>query len=495
MKNTKYNIILLIVLMGLSFDSCEILEPENSNTFNIEDVESFVTYAEGVLLSAYNNIPRSHTNFSLSYACDDAVTNDQGHSVKTTVDGGWTSNTNPFDTWNNSYESILYINTFLEEMSDVEWWWKDKTTNAFYAQRLRGEAYGLRAVYYFNLLQAHAGMGTNGEMLGVPIVDHVLDANNPDDYEIPRSTFNQLVQFILTDCDSAISNLPDRYENSGTYTYDEAMGMQYTNRINGLAVRLIKAKTLLYAASPAYSDGTYTYQRAAEAAAAIMNLNDGLGNVNFANHNHLQFYNNDNVVGDKNLHPEVFWYSAKSTSNSWEEDNYLPSLYGEGRTDPTQELVNAFPMLDGTPVTNAKINSSDPYSGRDPRLSLNILYNGATINIGNIININTQAGSQDAVGSSDPNTTLTGYYLRKFMNVANVNLDPSVNSEGAAERPTRYRPIPSRSSPISTNGIESGHRSLEKRRSHPNGIRWSHGGYRFSQSNDRGLTVVTQSIA
>ncbi|MFC2116385.1 RagB/SusD family nutrient uptake outer membrane protein [Bacteroidota bacterium] len=430
MKNTKYIILITLVLTGLSFYSCEsLLETEDSNTYDINDIKSSVTFAEGVLLTAYNILPRSHNNFPLSNGSDDAVTNDQGNSVKSVIAGGWTSISNPFSTWNAAYEGILYINTFLEEMTDVEWWWKDPSIDSLYAQRLMGEAYGLRAWYYFAILQAHAGLGTNGEMLGVPIVDHVLDAGNPDDYEIPRSTFNQLVQFIVSDCDKAIANLPDRYENTGTYTYDEALGEQYTNRINGLAVRLIKTKTLLYAASPAYSDGTYTNQQAAEAAAAIMDLNNGLANVNIANQDHLKFYNN-NTVATNNLHPEVFWYTYLVTANSWEVNNYPPSLYGNGRTNPTQDLVNAFPMVNGTPVTDEKLNSSNPYSGRDPRLSMYILYNGATIPSGVI---NTKGGSQDAKGSSDPNTTLTGYYLRKFMNVDNVNLDPSVNSSG-----TRY---------------------------------------------------------
>ncbi len=201
-------------------------------------------------------------------------------------------------------------------------------------------------------------------------------------------------------------------------------GEQYTNRINGLSVRLIKAKTILYAASPAFSDGTFSYLQAAWEAAALMDLNNGLAGVDSANHGNLQFYNNEDVAKN-NLHPEVLWYSSRTSDNDWEENNYPPSSYGKGRTNPTQDLVNAFPMLDGTPVTEAKINSSDPYSGRDPRLSLYILYNGATIDhSGDTLIINTGAGSQDANGSSDQNTTSTGYYLRKFMNVTNVNLEP-----------------------------------------------------------------------
>lgn len=420
----------LFVLVGLTLDSCEVLEPEPSNFYDIEDVKSYVHYAEGILLSAYNNLPSNHNTFPLSYGCDEAVTNDQSNSVKIAVAGGWTSNSNSFSTWNNAYESILYINTFLEEMDDVEWFWSDTTISENYKQRMMGEAYGLRAWYYFSLLQAHAGLGTNGEILGVPIIDHVLDAGNKDDYEVPRSTFNQLVQFIITDCDSAISKLPKRFLRTGTFEQDEARGDQYTNRINGLSVRMIKTKTILYASSPAYSDGTYTYQQAASEAAAIMDLNKGLTNVNVGNQDHLEFYNNEDVAKD-NQHPEVIWYSSRVSDNDWEADNYPPSLYGKGNTNPSQNLVNAFPMLDGTPVTDEKINSADPYSGRDPRLSRYILYNGATfVSTEGAVSINTKAGSQDAKGSSDPNTTLTGYYLRKFMNLTNVNLDPAINSNG-----------------------------------------------------------------
>jgi hypothetical protein len=429
----KYSILALLVLSGILLTYCDVLEPETSNLYDISDVTSYVTHAEGVLLTAYNNLPESHSDFPLSYGSDDAVTNDKSNEIKTIVAGGWTSYLNPFSTWKNSYESILYINTFLKEMQEVQWLWNNAELSAGYTERLRGEAYGLRAWYYFSLLQAHAGLSVNGEMLGVPIVDHVLDAKNAGDFQVPRSSFDQLVQFILTDCDSAIKYLPDRYQNIRDYNHDEVLGEQYTNRINGLSVRLIKAKTLLYAASPAFSDGTITYLQAAEEAATLMDLNNGLSYVDFANHENLQFYNNEDVAND-NLHPEVLWYSSRTSDNDWEENNYPPSMYGRGRTNPTQDLVNAFPMLDGIPVTDTKINSSDPYSERDPRLSMYILYNGAIIDrSGDTLIFDTRAGSQDGMGSSDQYTTLTGYYLRKFMNVNNVNLNPAVNSSG-----TRY---------------------------------------------------------
>lgn len=427
--------IFCISTVVLLLSACEFLEPEPSNVYTLEDVKEFTNYAEGLLLKAYLDLPQNHSNFTLAYASDDAVTNNQEANVKNANQGGWTSNSNPFSVWNNAYENISYINTFLEETGEVEWYWEFENVSEMFAERLRGEAYGLRAWYYFGLLQAHAGKGSNGEMLGVPIVDRVLDPADPSDYEIPRSTFDELVEFILTDCDSAIALLPDRFDDIGDSYYNLAYGSDFVNRISGFAVRLIKTKTLLYAASPAYAEGSsYTYQQAAESAAELMDLNGGLSEITLDNQDHLQFYSNNEVTQD-NAHPEVFWYSSRRNNNGWEQNNYPPSWYGEASTNPTQELVNAFPLMLGIPADENKINSSDPYSGRDPRLSMYILYNGASYirNAGtgtaDTLTIATNAGSQDAIGSADPNRSLTGYYLKKFMNL-DVDVNPAVNSNG-----------------------------------------------------------------
>ena len=429
MKKRKYLIFVCIILLGLN-NACDVLEPEQEDIYGLEDVQATIPFAEGVLLTAYRNIPTAHENFTEAYASDEAVTNVATSPVKLVVSGGWTSSTNPFSIWNNAYQSILYTSNFLVEMGDVEWYVSNETTSALFGRKLMGEAYGLRAWNYFSLLQAHAGKGKNGEMLGVPIIDKVLNANNPSEFQIPRSTFNDLVKFIIDDCDRALALLPDRWVNIGDGVIDFANGEKNTNRINGLSVRLIKAKALLYAASPAFSDGTYTYQMAAQEAAAIMDKNNGLTMVNFANAQNVEFYSNATVPASGDQHPEVLWYSSSIVNSSgWEQSNYAPSLYGEGLTNPTQDLVNAFPMVDGTPTPASKINSSDPYSDRDPRLSKYILYNGAELGRDGII-INTTDGTQDALGSSNIFATKTGYYLKKFMNVSDVNLDPTVNSGG-----------------------------------------------------------------
>ncbi|PQB07722.1 hypothetical protein BST83_11560 [Polaribacter filamentus] len=424
MKNKKYLILILTVILGV-FNSCDVLEPEDENIFSIEDVRNTVTFVEGLLINAYRKVPASHDNFTLAYASDDAVNNDPGSGVKAVVQGGWTSVANPFSVWNSSYESIFYIHSFLEEMEGIDWFPRNETTSALFDEKLRGEAYALRAWNYFHLLQAHAGRGKNGQLLGVPIVDRVLE-NSPE-YEIPRATFNETIKFIIDDCDRAIEALPGRWLPTGDADADQAIGERNTNRINGHVARLIKTKALLYAASPAYSDGTYTYQMAAEAAVGLMDDNNGISSSDFGR-TKTKFYNEAVVPGTNNVHADVMWYSFRQTGeNGWERTNFPPSQFGRGLTNPTQELVNAFPLVDGTPTPADKINSNDPYSGRDPRLSEYIMYQGSQYRNEPL---NTVVGSQDALGSQNLDATKTGYYLKKFMNVKVVNLAPGINSSG-----------------------------------------------------------------
>ena len=435
MKIFKYQILAIVTL--ICFTGCEVLEPEDDNVYDLEDLNSVMTYTEGLLMNAYRNLPTSHSNFSLSYACDDAVNNDPSSNVKTVVSGGWTSNSNPFSVWNTSYESIFYINTFFTEMEGVEWFWGNEITDSLFTVKLNAEAHALRAWNYFHLLQAHAGLGANGEMLGVPIIDTVLEINDPSDYQIERASFNDLVAFIVADCDTAIKYLPNRwYDIEDETDRNRAIGGRNTNRINGITARFIKAKTLLYAASPAYSDGTYTYADAAQASAFVLVLNGLLSSVTNGNNDLLDFYNNPDVADWEQNHREVLWYSTKQNpSQSWEQANYPPSLSGRGYTNPTQDLVNSFPMADGTPASDIKINSSDPYSGRDPRLDKYIMYNGSQFKVGGVSTTistipNLAPENVDAVGSSNDFSTKTGYYLKKFMNIENVNLDPSEDTDG-----------------------------------------------------------------
>lgn len=123
--------------------------------------------------------------------------------------------------------------------------------------------------------------------------------------------------------------------------------------------------------------------------------------------------------------PEIIWSRAISQSSNWESDNFPPSLLGNGRVNPSQNLVNAFPMKNGYPITNALslYQTSNPYANRDPRLARYIVFNGNKI--GAKPATSTIVGAPLDGINMQTNSTRTGYYLSKFMNDG-VVLGPAI---------------------------------------------------------------------
>lgn len=408
-----------VILGGMLMSSCDsFLDPMPEQRLTEDNLIKNPSYAEGLLLRAYQQLPTSY-NFTLDVASDDAVTNKTSASVNAMVTGGWTSSSNPADQWGKSYEMFLYINKFMQIAPGVEWDWKSKDKNKFFAKRLVGEAYALRALWGFNLLQAHAGFAGT-ELLGYPIVLGVL--SDKDNLKLPRNTYVQCVKQITDDLDSAIARLPLKWADiAGNTDYNETQGARYTNRINGLTAKLIKSRVLLYAASPAYSVSGHTWSDAANAAAAVMVDNGGLTNITAAKYADLEFYK---TYGST----EILWASSRVQSKTdWAKSNFPPSLYGTGETNPTQNLVDAFPMLNGTPFNPSFNNTVTQYIGRDPRLAKYIVYNGLTFRgvtmkfADDVLNINAPGRSLNA--------TLSGYYLKKFINEG-VIIDPGKPTVG-----------------------------------------------------------------
>ncbi|MBQ2581138.1 MAG: RagB/SusD family nutrient uptake outer membrane protein, partial [Ruminococcus sp.] len=56
-------------------------------------------------------------------------------------------------------------------------------------------------------------------------------------------------------------------------------------------------------------------------------------------------------------------------------DLFPPTLYGQGRVNPSQNLVDAFPMRNGRPISDANsgYDAKNPYVNRDPRLENYVL--------------------------------------------------------------------------------------------------------------------------
>lgn len=410
----------------------DLFTPAIENNKQVSDGLNDPLYAEGILANAYTRNPYSSQSFN-DVATDDAVTNQTANSYLKMATGSWTSNNNPMDQWGSCKAAIHYLNLFLTMVDQVSWA-NTPIVNQMFCDRLKGEAYGLRAMFSFYMLQAHAGWTADGRLLGVPIVETVEDENS--DFNYPRNTFDECVQAIYDDVAMAEELLPLDYENISSdeqvptkyrteganfSQYNIVFGDNFRSRMSGRIALAFRAKTALLAASQAFAEGSSaTWSEAADYNGEILDLIGGVSGLAAQGHT---WYKNaaeiNNLTGGSNP-PEMIWRNGKdATAYSLEQAQFPPSLYGSGQVNPTQNLVDAFPMANGYPISSSEsgYNSQDPYANRDPRLSLYIVVNGTVMgNDSKTIDTSVDnTANRDGLNRENGYSTRTGYYLRKHL--------------------------------------------------------------------------------
>ncbi len=95
-----------------------------------------------------------------------------------------------------------------------------------------GEAKFIRALNYCEMLKRYGG---------VPIIDKRFQLT--DDFKVRRNSIEEVVNFIVRDCDDAVAKLPATYPSS------------LRGRATKTVAQMLKARTLLYAASPLFNTG------------------------------------------------------------------------------------------------------------------------------------------------------------------------------------------------------------------------------------------------
>ena len=443
----KKFIILLAFLPFLT--ACDdLFTPAKENIQGLERNEEWPKYVDGILANAYILLGFSDGPVS-DMATDDCVTNDNSSSWLRMATGSWTSNDDPTSQWQSCRHTIMYINNFLSVVDNTVWS-ADEVINEGFKMRLKGEAYGLRALNMFNLLRAHGGWADDGQLYGVPIITTPEGAGS--DFNVPRDTFKDCMDSLIADCNRAIEYLPQDYVNLGQggtipakYTaigfsniddYNRVFGQPFGGRLSGRVAECIRAMAVLMAASPAFSAGSgYTWEQAAEYAAVVIDhMPKDAGGVDAlgVDQDGYTWYCNTaeiNALQAGVNPPEVIWRgSSNNNESSLATNNYPPTLYGNGRANPTQNLVDAFPMANGYPITDSRsgYDPNDPYTGRDARLSAYILYNGGTAGPSNSVIITGNYGTttNDQLNRENGRSTRTGYYMKKHLR-QDVNLDPN----------------------------------------------------------------------
>ncbi|RYU87300.1 RagB/SusD family nutrient uptake outer membrane protein [Mucilaginibacter terrigena] len=407
MKN--YKIIIAAIAVILAISGCKKYEQIPVDKVPLDKIfdprDSAGVNAQKYLYGVYSVLRNGHNRVGGDYldaASDDAISSASSPSNVVTIlsTAAYNSYTLPGDEnlFGTYYAGIRQANEFINNIDVVPVLAKYNGYSMKYVWK--SEARFLRAMFYFELIKRYGG---------VPLMGNRVYTIS-DDIALPRNSFDDCVKYIVSECDAIKDSLlvypiSDPDADSHRPTKGSAMAL--------------KARVLLYAASPLFNGGNiaatnnltgYTsfdasrWAAAATAAKAVMDLNTYSLLPNFK----------DVFLTQNN--PEILFMRQGGDNNNVETNNGpvgFTAATGKGQTSPTQELVDAFPMANGLPITDpaSGYDNEKPYVKRDPRLTYTIIYNGAQW-------LNSEIQTFEG-GQSKPNGTLqqtkTSYYMRKFM--------------------------------------------------------------------------------
>ena len=411
MKKTIYITLFVSIcaLFSCTNDYESVPVEQFTEDFVFSETDSIGEKAKEFLNAIYSTMPNGHNRVGGDYldaAADDAISSALGQTdVDNLAAGNYTSMTRVTTdmTWGTNYQAIRRVNIFVKGIDRVPL--KFTFNNGQPMTRAwKAEARFIRALHYFELIKRYGG---------VPIVpEKVLTLE--DDVELPRNSFSECVEYVVSELDAIKDSL-----RTNPIPNAQVDGHVVTK---GAALAL-KSRILLYAASPLFNGGNIgagneltgyidnsqqRWKRAADAARDFIST--------------LPYYTlqpdfSDVFITDAS--PEVIFFRQGGRNKDIEKNNapigYAAPNDARGRTSPSQNLVESFPMLDGKaigdPASAYSYNINDQFTNRDPRLAYTILHDGSQW-------LNTTV--QTFVGGKDnPNTaiqkTKTSYYMRKFM--------------------------------------------------------------------------------
>ena len=398
--------LLLTSCADLDYTEETTRDEEWTFTYFNEGIKGLVS---GVYAQVYNNEFASNSAYFLAGATDEAQYALEAGNVNSYVNGGW-SPANPFDrTWTKSYTAIADANMFLEKLdeADISDWEQNPEYSKWVSQLelFPYELRFLRAYFYFELFRTYGD---------VPLVTTTL--TNAQANSVKRTPADEIVKFIVEECDAVAPYLP--------VTYETEVGSE-VGRATRVAAAALKARTLLYAASPLHNPtGDKTkWAKAAEACKYVLDnaANWGLSLSSYGLlWGHDAFYNKELIFG-------LGRGDDSDNGNVFEKANYPVGVEnGSSGNCPTQSLVDQYEYQDNGETFgerhpgNIDLNLQDPYEGLDPRFALTVVKNGDEW---------PSNGAQKKVmetfvggfnGAPKYGATPTSYYLRKYVDGACV---------------------------------------------------------------------------
>jgi starch-binding outer membrane protein, SusD/RagB family len=284
--------------------------------------------------------------------------------------------------WDNSYKYIRSTNYLLEKA--------EGSSLGAGIDRWKGEALFFRAYNYWNLVKTYGG---------VPKIEKVLDVTSPELFTA-KSSQSEIIDFIISDLDNAISKLPLQSQLTG----DEL------GRVTQGAALALKARASLY-------QGTWAkYHGEGDAAKYLTAAIDASEKMIASNEYAL--YTDKGADSYKYLFilqgddsKEVILakrYYANRATHNWTRELWFNFMV------PTKNLADQYLAKDGLPITKSPLfqgynTLTSEFKDRDPRMSMTFIEPGSSIFF--------EGGIWQPTfpGFSGSNATRTGYMLRKFL--------------------------------------------------------------------------------
>lgn len=406
MKLQKYTHSVLALLVFFTLTNCQDLDYNEETGNKKEDVFNDFARSKAFVSGIYNFLPTDFNSIDgaiRSAASDDAEHVNDISDIQKFNDGSWSAVQQLDNVWGTMYSGVRAANVYLKESEGQTF--EDLQYTNTYANLIKQynnypfEVRFLRAYFYFELVKRYKR---------VPLITTVLTPEEATN--VKQASFQEVVDFIVKECDEVAAVLPLDYT---------AFAVNETGRATKGAALALKSRILLYVASPLHNvnDDVALWQKAAAAAKAVIDLNK----YSLASSYSTVVNNLSTSPG-----PELIFERRENTPSNGFETRNFPIGYQGGKTGtcPTQNLVDAYEMTNGLPISDpaSKYNPSLPYSLRDARLRQTIILNGS---LWKSVAVESFYGGKNGLPIS--NATKTGYYLKKYV-VESINLDPKLGN-------------------------------------------------------------------
>ncbi|MHA4741620.1 RagB/SusD family nutrient uptake outer membrane protein [Dyadobacter sp. MSC1_007] len=428
------NILRTVALAWIATSCVNYLEPYPNGNRTTDDIWKYQDMVQGLVGQCYENMPRGYNDNEGVYldgASDDVVITSTTHALSRLATGTLPFNQDPFRTyWDRDYRSIYLVNLFLKDRRGYNTRFLiDPHLDSLVKNRLQGEAFALRAWFQWDLLQKFGGMA-NGQLLGFPIVLEPIDVKK--ETNLARNTYDECVKQIVADCDSAYKYLPIAHRDFLVKNVNDRAyaGGRYWGRFDGITTRAIKALVYLTWASPRFNptNDVTRWELAAKHAKEVIDFKMKTDAV-------TNGFNPVKAVNwfDPNFGGIVFASRYNNANDAMERMFYPGGFQGTGSVGATQDLVDAFPMKNGYPITDpkSKYDPAKPYADRDPRFYATIFHNNAdAVKINSTKVMYTFENWQNAKDAAGPAVnSRTNYHIKKMVFMGLNWSDNSINRQ------------------------------------------------------------------